>query len=49
MCRYVRPQNVSGQDYTSTIRVTAPALLALGVVPVYTMERGPCLALDMNP
>ena len=30
MCRYVRPQNVSGQDYISIIRVTAPCLACLG-------------------
>ena len=30
MYRYVRPQNVSGQDYISIIRVTAPCLACLG-------------------
>ena len=27
MCRYVRPQNVSGQDYTSTIMISCRRLI----------------------
>jgi hypothetical protein len=49
MCRFVRPQTYLARITATPLGSRLPALLALGVVSLYIIERGPCLALDTNP
>ena len=45
----MRPQNVSGQDYTSTIRVTAPCLACLGSDADVHYREGSVFSLGHEP
>ena len=46
MCRYVRPQNVSGQDYTSTIMISCRRLIWSQMCHIIAIGRQHCALND---